>query len=56
MSKLETISGETKNGMEEISIRLERINSAVHLVSNSGILNAANVKKIEALVDKFRVQ
>jgi methyl-accepting chemotaxis protein len=55
MTSLEAVSGETKSGMEDIMRRLESINRAVHLVSESGRKNAENVTLIEGLFSKFKV-
>ncbi len=55
MTSLEAVSGETKSGMEDIMRRLESINRAMHLVSESGRKNAENVTLIEGLFSKFKV-
>ena len=54
LGKLENISLETKNGMQEIELGIREIFTGTEEVSKTSAKNAENINELEALVSQFK--
>jgi len=55
LQRIQHITRESRNGMEEVSLGVRGIYDAVQLISQAGADNSANIDKVESQIGKFKL-